>query len=130
MEVIEIARDEVLADEDSVQDYVDLLNGIVWECANNFGFDRGSRNTVAVDLTVAAYMLGLDPIGVLDKLIDRKVIHPSDDDEDTHVRVKTVMDYSRRFSWEWMIDPDMYVDIARINKIADNGIMPVKFKLS
>lgn len=130
MEVIEIARDKILADEDSVQDYVDLLNGIVWECANNFGFDRGKRNTIAVDLTVAAYMLGLDPIGVLDKLIDRKVIHPSDDDEDTHVRVQTVMDYSRRFSWEWMIDPDMYVYVARINAIADNGIMPVRFKLS
>ena len=130
MEVIEIARDEVLADEDSVQDYVDLLNGIVWECANNFGFDRGSRNTIAVDLTVGAYMLGLDPVDVLGKLVGNNVIHLSDDDEDTYARVRTVMDYSRRFSWEWMIDPDMYVDIARINKIADNGVMPVRFKLS
>jgi len=108
MEFVYIAKDEVLCDEDEAQDYVNVLNGIVVDCFKNAGFSVGYRNTIAVDLTVSAYMLGLDPIDVLDKLVELKVINPEDDDETTCDRVRTVMDYKDRFDWDYMIDPEQY----------------------
>lgn len=124
--VIEIAKDECLCDEDEAQDYVDVLNGIVYECRGCLGFSRGTRNTVAVDLTVASHMLGLDAEKVLDWLIEEDVINPCDDDEDTYRRVQTVLDYKRRFDWDYMIAPSHYVFSARehANDIKD---MPVQF---
>lgn len=123
--VIEIAKDECLCDEDDVQDYVDVLNGIVYECVHD-NFREGYRNQVAVDLTVAADMLGLDANDVLNKLFKESVINPLDDDEDTCRRVETVLDYRRRFDWEYMIDPEHYVAVARAHA-DDIKVMPVQF---
>lgn len=123
--VIEIAKDECLCDEDDVQDYVDVLNGIVHECMLG-NFREGYRNQVAVDLTVAAYMLGLDANDVLNKLIEESVINPLVDDEDTCRRVETVLDYRRRFDWDYMIDPEHYTEVARAHA-DDIKVMPVQF---
>lgn len=123
--VIEIAKDECLCDEDDVQDYVDVLNGIVHECMLS-NFREGYRNQVAVDLTVAAYMLGLDANDVLNKLIEESVINPLVDDEDTCRRVETVLDYHRRFDWEYMIDPETYTYAAN-NR---HTTLPVEFRIS
>lgn len=124
--VIEITKDGCLCDEENMQDYVDILNGIVYECYEHLGFEHGTRNTIAVDLTVAAHMLGLDATKVLDWLVEEDVINPCDDDEDTYRRVETVLDYKHRFSWNYMIDPSHYVFVARehANDIKD---MPVQF---
>lgn len=122
--VIEIIKDKCLCDEESVQDYVDVLNGIVFDCRHG-GFSVGYRNQVAVDLTVAAYMLGLDAINVLEWLTENGVIHLCDDDEDTYHRVETVLDYKRRFDWGYMIDPDYYVAMAH-EHAGDIKDMPVQ----
>lgn len=127
MATIEIAKDEVLADEAHALVYLSILNGIVYDCHQQNGFTEGCRNQVAVDLTVAAHMLGLDPEDVLKKLVDAKVIDLSKDDEDTFERVRRVMQYNDRFSWDYMIDPDAYLTANMEN---DGTEVPVTFVLS
>lgn len=127
MATIEIAKDEVLADEEHALIYLSILNGIVYDCYQQNGFTEGYRNQVAVDLTVAAHMLGLSPEDVLQKLVDAKVIDLSKDDEDTFERVRRVMQYSDRFSWDYMIDPDAYLTANMEN---DGTDVPIMFVLS
>lgn len=127
MATIEIAKDEVLADEEHALIYLSILNGIVYDCHQQNGFTEGYRNQIAVDLTVAAHMLGLDPEDVLQKLVDAKVIDLSKDDEDTFERVRRVMQYSDRFSWDYMIDPDAYLTANMEN---DGTDVPIMFVLS
>jgi hypothetical protein len=112
MDIIDIVRDEVIADESDVQDYVDVLNGIVKFCHQN-GFKRGWRNTIIVDLAVGAWMLGLDPEETLDRLVRAGVINVGLDDEDTYVRMNRVTQYTDRFEWSWMIDPEVFADLVR-----------------
>jgi hypothetical protein len=126
--VVEIAKDECLCDEIDVKYYVDVLNGIVYECMHG-GFSVGHRNEVAVDLAVASYMLGLDAVKVLDWLVKEGVINPCDDDEDTYRRVETMLDYKNRFDWEYMIDPTYYMEKARDHPIGVSK-MPVSFHMS
>lgn len=125
--VIEITEDKCLCDEGLMQDYVDVLNGIVYDCMYG-GFSVGYRNQIAVDLAVAAYMLGLDAIQVLDWLVKYRVIDLCNDDEDTYRRVETVLDYKNRFDWDYMIAPNYYVNLA--HEHADEikvMLMPVQF---
>lgn len=126
-EVIEIKRESVeLVPKDKAQDYVDVLNGIVYDCYINCNFWQGYRNTVAVDLAVCCDLLGLDWEETLDKLVVEKVIDPNDDDEDTYKRVERVMDYSHSFDWDYMIDPERYVNLAK----DEDDRVPIRFVLS
>lgn len=130
MEEIEIKIDEskiILIPKDKAQQYVDVLNGIVSDCYYNGGFSEGYRNTIAVDLTVCCVMLELDPIKTLDKLVLAKVIEPDRDDENTWTRVHVVSTYHRRFSWDWMIDPEIYKDIGIDYRTVK---LPVRFVLA
>lgn len=128
--LIEIAKDECLCDEDDIQDYVDVLNGIVYECVQG-NFKEGYRNKVAVDLTVAAHMLGLDANDVLNKMFKESVINPLDDDEDTCRRVETVLDYRRRFDWEYMIEPETYTKAAKdwYTEMHWHVNLPIRFRI-
>ena len=110
MAMIRVSRDEALCEEGMVQDYVDLLRGIVHDCCHHFAYREGTRNEIAVNLTVASYMLGLDPEDVMRTLIRERVIDPDNDDEDPMQRVRTIMDYADRFDWDWMLNPQYYVD--------------------
>ena len=127
-EIIDVSIDEVLCDEADVQGYVDVLNGIAWDCHSNHGYSQGFRNTVAVDLTVASYMLGFDPLRVLEELQKAGIIKDSNDDfgESPEHRVSVVSDYCDRFDWDYMIDPDMYVALCAIMRISE---CPVVFRL-
>lgn len=127
MKEIFIARDETIVDDQSAEDYVTLLNGIIDECYNREGYTEGTRNEVAVDLTVAAYMLGLEPLEVLDQLIEAKVIDPADDDDDPRDRVRIVKDYADRFSWDWMLNPEYYHQ--RGMQSAKDADMPIRYYL-
>ena len=122
--VYNIAADELVCQETEAADYAGVLNGIVHDCYRNHAFQEGNRNNVIVDMTVAAYMLGLDAVDVLDKFVEHGILDPSEDDEDTYERVDTVLDYKDSFSWDWMIDPGSMLYLATIHKIEDN---PVRF---
>lgn len=118
-----IAADDLVCPETEAESYVNVLNGIVHDCYRNHGFQEGNRNNVIVDMTVAAYMLGLDATEVLDKFVGHGVLDISEDDEDTYDRVKTVLEYTRHFDWDWMIDPDGWVDMARDYEGEDNPVL-------
>lgn len=120
MTKIQVSSDEAMCGEDMVQDYVDLLNGIVFDCLDHFAYTEGTRNEVAVDLTVASYMLGLDPEDTMRTLIKENVINPDNDDEDPMQRVRTIMDYADRFDWDWMLNPQYYVDRG----VENRGLLP------
>ena len=115
MEPIKVSIDEVLCDRDMAKQYAAVINGIAWDCLHNHGFEQGWRNTIAVDLTVAAFMLGLEPTEVLDKMVEGNVINLDDDDEDTYVRVRNVEDYSHNFDWDYMLHPDVYLSLGEIH---------------
>ena len=115
--VIDIS--EVRCDQKDARDYADVLNGISWDCQERRGFSVGYRNKVIVDLTVAAHRLALDPETVLDKMVCRYVIDPEEDDEDTYKRLSRVLDYHESFCWNWMIDPEDYLEIGRNSIIKD-----------
>lgn len=115
--IIKAYREKLNCDPEEAQDYLNVINGIIWDCWNNDGFEPGWRNSIAVDLSVSCHMLGLDAIDVLDALIKAKIIDPVKDDEDTHKRVQTCFDYERRFSWDWMIDADIYKDMGEEHQL-------------
>jgi hypothetical protein len=111
--IVEVESSKARCDVDSIVDYMALLNGLAYHCQHLSGYTEGNRNTIAVDLTVGCYMLGLDPLGVLETFENNELISESMDDEFPSTRVKTVLDYTDRFSWEWMIDADSFADLGR-----------------
>lgn len=127
--IIEVERDKVLPKAiDDCQGYIDVLNGIVFDCFVGCNYWRGHRNTVAVDTVVSCYMLGMQYEDILDMLIEEDVVSPSDDDEDTYHRFGKVYDYKDGFCWDYMIDPTYYIDIAHEHK--DDERAPILFVLS
>ena len=122
--VFEVGQDVAPSDGKSVEDYVNLMNGIVYDCYEYDGYDSGNRNTIAVNLTVGSVMLGLDPRTVLNAFMNAGLINPQRDDEKPWDRVARVMRYADRFNWEWMIDPDQHAHLGQYN----TG--EVKFRIS
>ena len=73
-----IDPDKALVSGDDLVDYVDLMNGISYQCENNM-FMRGYRNEIAVNLAVGSHMLGLEPMKVLDELVPHtEAVHLQD----------------------------------------------------
>lgn len=124
--IINIAKDEVMCDEDEAKRYVDVLNGLSYHCQEG-GWRLGWRNEVIVNLTVSAYQLGLDAVEVLNKFIDNGLIDPATDDESTFARVSTVLDYSWRFDWGWMIDA---AEWEKLGQKHDDDELKLRFSLS
>ena len=123
---IKVSKEKVI-DIDSASDYINMMNGIAYACHEYAEYQEGFRNTVAVDLTVGSYMLGLDPLNVLDVFIKYGLIDPAMDDEAPNDRVKRVLLYSESFDWDWMINPEMYV--GYVKKFQQPEGIPVTFKL-
>lgn len=98
-----------LADAD---DYINVLNGIAVDL-HRYGYCEGSRNQCIVDMTMSAYMLGLDPRMVLDCFaVDTGLVDPTLDDEDPWDRMYRVLDYTHAFCWDWLVEPDDYLTMA------------------
>lgn len=111
--VVKVSREDVRCEQDEIDKYLDVLNGIAFSCEHYDEFSPGSRNKVAVDLTVSSYMLGMDPIDVLDMFVNNDLIDYDADDEDTDKRVEKVLDYTEWFTYDWMVEPDDYADVDR-----------------
>lgn len=106
--VISVSKPNVRCCEDSINDYIAVLNGISYACHRFDEYCEGNRNTIAVDLTVAAYMLGLDAQAELREFIKAGLIDPLNDDDSPAARVDRVLNYRYKFDWDWMIDPGQY----------------------
>lgn len=124
--IVEVEGTKARCDVDSIDDYVALLNGVAYDCQYLSGYTEGNRNTIAVNLTVGCHMLGLDPLGVLETFESNSLISEYLDDEFPAKRIKTVLDYADRFSWEWMIDAD---EFASNGREVDEDDQLVTFKL-
>lgn len=112
--VINVPLDETLCydDRDDALRYLHVLEGIMWSCVHDHGFREGYRNTVIVDLTVSCSMLGIDELYVLSLLNNAGAIDYRDDDEDTEERMSRVLEYWRKFDYDYMIDPDHYRELG------------------
>ncbi len=118
-----IPKEDLENNANIIDEYVDLLNGIAYACQRYDEYSQGNRNTVAVDLTVACYMLGLvDVQRILDMFIKASLIDPARDDENPETRVYRVLEYRYRFDWDWMIDPEQYLNVPKIYKDIDGLI--------
>jgi len=119
MKVIKVARDETLCDEDMIDGYANVLNGIFCELELGDGYTQGMRNSIIVDMVVSSYMLGLDPYDILNELINGvQLINPKNDDERPIDRVGKVMNYTERFDCDWMIDFNYY-DVTGVRHVND-----------
>ena len=127
MKYIKIQKSDALVDEDSIQDYIDILNGIAYFLEEE-GYKEGWRNEIAVNLTVASYMLGLDPHDILKELMSSNLIKDGDDDEDTVKRIDVILDYKDRFEWGWMIDAEWWCTHGAPDIIED--MYTLKFELA
>lgn len=119
---IRIPKEDLENNVNIIDEYVDLLNGIAYACQRYDEYSEGSRNTVAVDLTVACYMLGLNALQILDMFVKASLIDPARDDQDPKGRVYRVLDYRYKFDWDWMIDPEQYLNMPRTYKDTDGLI--------
>lgn len=102
-----ITKDETICPEEDIERYIDVLNGIAYRCSIG-GYKQGYRNDIAVNLTVSSYMLGLSPLQVLKSFEEAGIILDEMDDESPLKRVETVLGYSDRFDWDYMLDPEYY----------------------
>lgn len=125
--IIKVTEDMLECDSSDAQSYLNTINGIIYDCWHNHGFESGWRNTIAVDLSVCCHMLGIDAIEMLGNLIKAKIIDPADDDEDTTKRVATCLDYKDRFSWNWMIDAYTYYGMGEDHRL-EWDLMPVNVR--
>lgn len=112
--VITVSKSKTIVDPSHAQGYVNLMNGISYACEKFNEYQEGYRNTVAVDLTVGAWMLGLDPFNVLAHFVEANVIDPLCDDESPNKRIDRVLAYAERFDWDWMIDPDDFLSYCDV----------------
>lgn len=126
--VVEVHWRDTYLDKDTAQEYVDMMNGISYACHHYDEFSEGNRNRLAVDITVGSHKLGLDPFRMLDRFIDAGLIDPNRDDEDTEKRISNVLLYEKRFTWDWMIDPDEYVGYCH-DFVYDPSELPLSFEL-
>lgn len=124
MAIIKIDVSKTRVDPADAQDYLDVLNGISWDCQENDGYSEGYRNQVALNLTVACYLLGLSATDVLETMIINGIIDPWCDDEIPYERVTRALEYRYRFDWDYMIDPDTYLTM---NSCRDEKKMKVIF---
>lgn len=115
---VRIPKDDLINNINIIDEYVSLLNGISYACHRYDEYSEGYRNTIAVDLTVASYMLGLDAQEVLKEFVIRGLIDPLKDDEAPIARVDRVLNYRYKFDWDWMIDPDQYLLYDKFVKYA------------
>lgn len=127
MDIIRIDPEDIFCDEEMAEDYIKVLNGIIYSCVRYDEYSEGNRNKVALDLTVACYELGLDALEVLDKLVKIGAIDPQKDDEAPIIRVERALNYSHRFDWDYMIDPEDYVEA---NGMVLFEFMPFRYELS
>lgn len=117
--------DKATAEDPGSIELTQMLNGLAMFCMDG-GYSEGNRNEVAVNLAVASTLAGLEATDVLRAFADAALISQDDDDEDPLTRVETVMDYSHRFSWDYMIQPEFYSQYWRHNS---TRVPPVRFIL-
>ena len=125
---IEVLHDQALSDDDAAS-LIDILNGLVYLCAHHNWFSPGHRNEVILNITVSAWMLGLNPENTLDEFVSINIIDPHKDDEDTFTRMRRMLNYTDRFSFDYMMNTTIYESYGHMIGSPDLRKWPIEFKL-
>lgn len=130
MDILKVPILDVRCEPSEAPDYINVLNGLIVDCARNKGYKEGYRNEMILDMTVSSYMLGIDPEGVLECFMHDGLITNGMDDEQPTDRMSKMLDYKSRFDWDYMLDPDSYRAFGMtIDNIPEENIIPFKFQL-
>jgi hypothetical protein len=147
MKVVEIDLANVLAMDsgclggtdigrnEEAQDFVDVLNGVVDYLNNVHGYNEGVRNEVMLDITVCMYVLCLPYKDTLNTFRELDLVSDDRDDEDPEVRMRRALDYSDRFTYDYMIDPNYYRERGKELRddsgepVVSDATVPLFFKL-
>jgi len=127
--IILVDPKHVRCDEDEIDRYLAVLNGIVVDCMES-GYRLGYRNMIMVNLVVSSYELGLEPETVLNEFKRNVLIDDRMDDERPIDRLNKIMKYTDSFCWEWMIEPEMHVDYDQKGNVNGEEERDIVFKLS
>ena len=127
--IILVDPKHVRCDEDEIDRYLAVLNGIVVDCMES-GYRLGYRNMIMVNLVVSSYELGLEPETVLHEFKKSLLIDDCMDDERPIDRLNKIMKYTDSFCWEWMIEPEMHVDYDQKGNVNGEEERDIVFKLS
>lgn len=127
--IILVDRENVRCHKDDIDQYLAVLNGIVVDCMES-GYRFGYRNQIMVNLVVSSYELGLDPTSVLREFMHNNLIDERMDDERPIDRLGRIMNYTDRFCWEWMVEPEMHVDYDQKGNVNGEKERDIVFKLS
>jgi len=100
------------------------LNGLSIDCQSG-GFQEGSRNEIVLDIVVCSELLGLDALDTISDFLIT-VIDPQKDDENTYERVKRMLSYRGRFSYDYMLSPKYYYTLG-LEGMARDYDMKLKF---
>lgn len=94
--------EKVAISSGDIEETVRRFNLLCDEIANG-AYKKGARNNITVDLSILCYELGLDPMAVMDSLVDWPDVHAKRDFER---RVKVIDPYLT--SWDrWGIESYM-----------------------
>lgn len=124
--VFKIDMDKVNCYPREIQTYLDIANGIAVELSNG-GYREGCRNNIMVDLVCVLGLLGLPWDEVIDDMDNQGWF--DGDDENPICRAERISDYSDNFSWNWMIDPSVWIDVWHEANDKQREEVPVSFKL-
>jgi hypothetical protein len=127
--IILVDPKHVRCDEDEIDQYLAVLNGIVVDCMES-GYRLGYRNMIMVNLVVSSYELGLEPETVLNEFKRNVLIDDRMDDERPIDRLNKIMKYTDSFCWEWMIEPEAHVDYDQKGNANGEEERDIVFKLS
>lgn len=102
-----------------IRDAAKVLNGIV-EFVRVNGWKEGFRNNMSVDLTIACFMLKLEPEEFFNHVLLDLTDAPSA--RDFYYRLGTIEDYLDSWSYDpmyYMTNKDLWIDMCRDAKHSD-----------
>lgn len=100
---VTVSRSHVRCKQEEVEKYAEVLDGLIHEIEHG-GYVEGIRNDMVVNLVVCCYELDRDWRDVMHVLYEKF----KNDEEDAWHRAEVVEDYANRFSWDYMLGPDIW----------------------
>jgi len=85
--------DESIYDAEDIEQARKVLDNILYAIVNDDAYRVGNRNNIAVDMTIACEVLGVDAADVMNELVESGTVPCYEDDGTAVERVEKVMRY-------------------------------------
>lgn len=85
--------DESIYDVEEIEQARKVLDNILYAIVNDGAYKEGNRNNIAVDMTIACEVLGVDASDVMNELVENGTVLYYEDDGNAVARVEKVMQY-------------------------------------